>query len=353
MRMRNKPILFFYATTLLCVQATERLPVEITPSHAAIRYVGRFSEDFRVGWTGSKIEIDFKGVAVDAILELTEGDAAGITVVVDGKETFLKVQSNQRIYPIAAGLSPSQRHNIVLFKRSEGTLGEVRFRGFQFSDGSQVFKPNTPDRKILIIGDSITCGYGNEAATIEEGNTVENENGYLSYSAIAARELKADIMMICWSGIGLFRNHWEGSGTMPERFNRTLPLKETPLWNADRFIANVVIINLGANDMNTKKGERGPLEKAGYTSAYKDLLSRIRVFAPNSKIILSIGPKDSSEPVSNWLPEIAAEFTNTSVLVYTPPADHEGWGGDWHPSIKTHKKMAVELATEIRPATGW
>ena len=352
--MIKRRILFLFATLLVCVHATLGLPVEIAPGHSAIRYVGRFTEDHQFGWTGSRIEIEFEGTAATGILELTAGKAATLTVVVDGNPTFLKIKQDQKIYPLAEGLATGQRHRIVLFKRSEGALGTVRFGGLRLSEGAQLFKPASPHRKILVVGDSITCGYGNEAASLEEGNTLENENGYMSYAAIAARNLNADIMMVCWSGRGMIRNYGAQGDTLetlPELFNRILPTQKMPEWNHSRFVPDVVVINLGTNDMNTSGGKT-PLEKEPYIAAYKTFLARIRAFAPNAKTILSIGPM-AIEPVSDWLQELAENDSNTSVLVYEKLGGTEDLGGHWHPSVKKDVKMAAELVAEIQKTTDW
>ena len=352
--MTKRHFLFLCITLSLYVHAALGLPLTVPSDDSAIRYTGRFSEDYQFGWTGSQIELDFEGTAIEGAFTLTEGPSAGLTVVIDGTPHFLKILPEQTLYALADGLSPAERHHIVIFKRNEGGLSTVQFKNFQLSEGAKVFKPAELERKIMVIGDSITCGYGNEAANKEEGNTVENENGYMSYAAIAARSLNADIMMICWSGRGIIRNYGaEGDKLekMPELFNRTLPTHKTPEWDHSRFVPDVVVINLGTNDMNMT-GDKLPLDKKAYTSAYKIFLAQLKVLAPNAKFILSIGPM-AFEPVSEWLPELAAEDSTISVLIYEGFSGPEDIGGHWHPTVLKDQKMALELVTEIQKTTGW
>ena len=339
---------------LICTGLAQGTPLAIAPDDSSLRYTGRFSDDYQFGWTGSQIEVEFEGTSAQGNLALSDGKAAGITVVVDGTASFLKITPDQKVYSLAEGLSPDQRHRIVIFKRSEGGLGTVQFNGFDLSEGATLFKPANLERKIMVIGDSITCGYGNEAATKEEGNTVENENGYMSYAAIAARSLNADIMMVCWSGRGFVRNFGAAGDKlkkMPELFDRTLPTHKTPVWDHSRFVPDVVVINLGTNDMNMTD-DKPPLDKTAYMSTYKAFLDRIRAFAPNAKFILSIGPM-AFEPVSEWLPELATEDSTISVLIYEGFSGPEDIGGHWHPTVLKDKKMATELVTEIQKTTGW
>jgi hypothetical protein len=48
-------------------------PVQVAPDHEAIRYVGRFADDYRFGWTGCLIEVDFHGSELSAELEVVAG----------------------------------------------------------------------------------------------------------------------------------------------------------------------------------------------------------------------------------------------------------------------------------------
>ncbi len=150
--MRRVSILFLgvLAGLSAVVQAAQ-----VAPDHGAIRYVGRFSDDYRFGWTGCTLETDFQGLELSAELELVEGSSAGLTVVVDGKPHFMKVSKGRKTYPIFQGLEASGKHRIALFKRSEGALGTVRFHGFQTSDGATLSRPPERVRKMWVIGDSL------------------------------------------------------------------------------------------------------------------------------------------------------------------------------------------------------
>ncbi len=57
--------------------------------------------------------------------------------------------------------------------------------------------------------------------------------------------------------------------------------------------------------------------------------------------------------MSDWLPEIAAQFNNVTVLLYARPAGAEDRGGHWHPSVVKHKAMAAELVEKIIAITEW
>ncbi|WP_185692460.1 SGNH/GDSL hydrolase family protein [Puniceicoccus vermicola] len=327
----------------------------VDPDDEAIRYVGRFTEDYRFAWTGAEIETLFQGSTIAADLQVVAAPPAGLTVVVDGEPHFLKIGPGRGTYTLAEGLDPNEVHRISVVKRSEGARGTVKFYGFELPDGGELMRPDAPDRRILVIGDSITCGYGNEASDPKEGNTVENENGYMSYALIAARELDADAMLICWSGRGMYRNRGKNNdqkGTLPMLFDQTLPFDGEIEWDHSRFVPDVIVINLGTNDSAELNGAKPPLPKEGFVETYTEFLKRLREMAPDSVLILSIGPMQSG-PVAGWLPEIAEEFDNASVLIYSKFQGKEDIGGHWHPSVLKDQKMAQQLVEVIEASTGW
>jgi lysophospholipase L1-like esterase len=139
--------------------------------------------------------------------------------------------------------------------------------------------------------------------------------------------------------------------TIPKLFDRILPAEKDPQWDHGQFVPDVVVINLGTNDMSTQGG-KPPLNTEDYIAAYTAFIARIRSVAPKSKIIISLGPM-AYEPASDWLPEIAAQFNEVTVLLYARPAGAEDRGGHWHPSVKKDKAMAVELMAHIRTLTDW
>ena len=323
-----------------------------TSTNDEIRLVGRFTDDLRFGWTGCSIETFlWKGRKISADLECVEGDSAGLEVIVDGTTHFLKVEKGRKTYLLADGLNPDKKHFIQLFKRSEGWLGTVKFYGFIVSEKATLSAPKEKHRKLLVIGDSITCGYGNEGKTPESGNSVEIENGYMSYAAIAARELNADLMMVCWSGRGLFRNLQPNpkDKTLPKLFSQILPMQEMPQWDPSTFQPDIIVINLGTNDKNAPGGT---LREEDFSSTYKQFIRQLRGYWPRANIILSIGPM-VYQPISDWLPKIADGIKNTSVLIYTPYSGKEEIGGHYHPSVLKDQKMAKKLVETICNEMNW
>ncbi|WOO41022.1 SGNH/GDSL hydrolase family protein [Rubellicoccus peritrichatus] len=346
----------FVALTLLALGfSSTGFAKFVSPDDDAIRYIGRFTDDYRFAWTGTEIETLFKGTTILAELQVVARGTAGLTILVDGEPHFLKIGKGRQKYTLAKGLDPEQVHRISIIKRSEVGLGTVRFYGFELPDGGELIRPPAPERKMLVIGDSITCGYGNEAKVPGEGNTIENQNGYMSYALVAARALNADAMLVCWSGRGMYRNRSaenDQAGTLPKLFDQILPFDADILWDHARFVPDVIVINLGTNDAAELDGVKSPLPKEEFIKTYIAFLERLRELAPEAYLVLSIGPMKYG-PVADWLPEIASSFEDTSVLVYAPFSGKADIGGHYHPSVAKAKDMARELVDTIHSMVAW
>ena len=108
-------------------------------------------------------------------------------------------------------LDETQFHTVQLFKRTESFVGVTRFYGFELMGFKAAAEVEKPTKKLLIIGDSFSCGYGNDVELSAEQNPeigfhAKNENNYLAYGAVAARKLGFQYQCIAYSGRGMYRN---------------------------------------------------------------------------------------------------------------------------------------------------
>ena len=182
--------------------APQALPVEIPAKDPGLVYVGRWdSRDAagpRCAWAGSSVSAKFQGTGVNAVFKFGGNDQW--QVVIDGQPASIIVADPAKtIYPAAAGLADKE-HTLELFKRTEPLVGTTQFLGLQLGKGKLLPPPARPKRRIEIVGDSITCGYGNESANQNEKFAPGTENNYLAYGAVAARALKAEYVAVAWSG---------------------------------------------------------------------------------------------------------------------------------------------------------
>ncbi len=340
----------------------ETLPYGSTnPSEPGVLLVGRFDTSDPAGpkfaWSGSTIKANFKGTGISAAISST-GDN-WFNVIIDGtvKEPINVPAGSSSPITLASGLTDGN-HSVELVRRTEAWVGDTQFLGFTVTDGSLLAPPAPSERRIEFIGDSITCGYGNEGESQYQSFTTKNENAYMAYGAIAARLLEADPVTVCWSGKGLMRNY--GGDTagdlMPALYRQILPYDKTNLWDASKWTPQAVVINLGTNDFST-----GSPDKAEFTGAYSSFVDSIRGQYPDAHIYCAIGPMLSGNALID-----VRDYLNTVVTQKNSSGDQKvyyiefpvqewanGYGEDWHPSIKTHQLMAEQLAAQIREDLGW
>jgi len=324
------------------------------------RYIGRFDTKDAAGprcaWSGSSIVARFEGTALNAKLK---GNKDLVQVIVDGKPTLaLTLTKEQTVYRVANELGDGT-HTVELFKRTEAMVGTIEFLGFELQAGKKLLDPpaRAPHR-IELIGDSITCGYGNEDDKKENHFAPLTENNYMAYGAVAARDLQAEYMCIAWSG----RKMWPDN-TIPEIYGRTLPGDAQSRWEFSAWDPQVIVINLGTNDF----GKGNPDEK-GWTDGYKAFVKTLRVRYPAAAIYCAVGSmmSDSWPPEKKALSTIRGYLTrmidelskagdkNIRYLEFAPQdINANGVGADWHPNVKTNRIMADTLVAAVKKDLGW
>ncbi|MCA9596308.1 MAG: endo-1,4-beta-glucanase [Myxococcales bacterium] len=327
------------------------------PGVPEVRFVGRTDDSetgvVKMAWSGSGILFRFDGTEASVTLD----DPAGFwTVLVDGAEQpRLETQKGEQKYVVATGLAAGE-HEVRMYRRTEASFGATRYLGVDLGGGMLLPPPPPAAHRIEVIGDSITCGYGNEGADQYCNFSADTENHYITYGAIAARNLNAEVVTVAWSGKGVIFNYGTDTNEpMPELYERILPYSSTPAWDFSKWQPEVVVINLGTNDYSTG-GD--PTDKQ-FTDAYVAFLENIRQKNPNA-LILAMVPTllsgtDLSTAQKNVEAAVAARKSagDSNVYSYFMSVTMDGWGCDWHPSAKTHAAMGASLTQELKTRLGW
>jgi lysophospholipase L1-like esterase len=323
-------------------------------------FIGRFDTSDAAGpkfaWSATTIKANFTGTGIAVNLKST-GDN-WFNVIIDGVVgTPVNVASGTTMpVALAVGLA-SGSHTVELVRRTEAWVGEVQFLGFTVTDGQLLTPPATAARRIEFIGDSITCGYGNEGTSQYQSFTTKNENAYLAYGSVAARALGADQITVAWSGKGVIRNYGgDTNEMMPELYPRILPYNSTLTWDAGQWLPQVVVINLGTNDFSV-----GVPDKEAFTTAYANFVQKIRSQYGDAHIYCAVGPMLNGDNLAS-----ARDFVTTVVNQFASAGDAKvqliefamqdgtlGYGEDWHPTVATHAQMAEQLVQQIQADLGW
>ncbi len=326
----------------------------MTLSRNEIKYSGRFdfsnAEKIEFGWAKTSLSINFIGNKVYADLESDGEDY--FLVVLDGEIYNNSFPVRERkLYKLVEDIEYGE-HTLELVKRTEAFVGTASFYGFEIFNGEILEMPKEKPLKIEIFGDSISCGYGNESENeFAEYNSID-ANSYLSYGAIASRELNAELNLTTWSGLGLVRNYDDSPMPLPERIEWITNKNTNKKWDFSSYVPDIVLINLGTNDFN----EHPPTED-NYVDGYRILIDRIRNYYGEVKIICAIGPvmegkvlNDIRDYVKNHVVEYYNSMGNKNIffLEHSHQKEENGYGQAYHPSQKTHNIMADELVEKIK-----
>lgn len=268
---------------------------------------------------------------------------------VDGK--------NEKPFVIKAG-NQNARHKVVISKSTEASNGTViitKVDAEHLMDYTPFFAG-----KIEFIGNSITCGFGNDLE-IPCGNGskwYDQHNAYWSYASRTARALNMEFMISAISGAGIYRN-WNSDGpTVPEQYENTfLTTDSSNKWNFASFNPLIVTIALGTNDMSDGDGkqERLPFNKIKFIAAYKNFIKTIYAHYPAAQLVLLNSPMVSGEKgklleesIVNIKSDINSELKPPKPVktFFFKPMTPSGCG--FHPSIADHEVMANQLIPFIK-----
>ena len=130
----------------------------VPATDSAIRYIGRFDLAAKAGprcsWSASTVALKFRGA--DLNVQLKDDGQNRFQVEVDGKPTIaLQLHGGEHAYRVATGL-PAGDHIVRLVKATEAMIGPTQILGFQLSAGGKLLPLPPANRRIEVIGDSIS-----------------------------------------------------------------------------------------------------------------------------------------------------------------------------------------------------
>ncbi|CAN8103107.1 unnamed protein product [Discula destructiva] len=345
--------------------------LSVSGSAQAVRYLGRVNPETKeLTWPATGLSYSFTGTSASVSIAALWGTNA-IEMVVDGGAPIVTDNVVGTSIDTPSNLTQG-KHTVQIRKKSEAQFGSIYVGDVTATRGTLNDDDPPPSKRIQLIGDSITVGYGVDG-TYPCTNTAALENAQITYGALTAKNLSADYDIIAWSGKGILRNYPTGapddSPTMPELWTRygandadgsyTFPAADAP---------DIVVINLGTNDFaymltNSTTGQpyeaRPPLDPAAYTAALVDLASAAQAHYPAAEFFLTSSPLLSDGyPLANdtqhstqvsCVEDAVAQIGDKAHFVNFPPQDssNNNIGCDYHPSPLTHQEMAVVLTEAI------
>lgn len=349
-------------------------------SHFFGRTIQNQSKDAEFfNWTCSGFETRFTGTTLQAEL-LSISEKAPMTkdeiyefpcigVFLDGSDTpslRIELKEPKKWYTLYQSEMPST-HTIKIVKLSENARGKSGVTKIETDGCLELPTLSKPSCKLEFIGDSITCGYGNEASGRDAPFLTSEENGWTAYASLAAKRLNAEYRCVSVSGISISNGSFKASPFpypmmegIYEYTDRLYELStgENPeglRWNFKAHPVDLICINLGTNDVILIKMAQDKAEEEKlFMRNYKKFIQKVRELnGPKTEICCTLGPLDYylydniKEAVDQYIAESGDQHIRCFKFGGVNPM-MEGFGADGHPCMKTHERMANELTDKIR-----
>ena len=316
--------------------------------------LGRHSQEGELSWPSSAYSFAVS-CAGEAALRMTfaaqEGTSFYLGVWVDKKEAA-RFHINTTNRDVFFGLATSAEVRLVRVSEANysTTTGVMQLENLVIDNGV-LLPPEQEEKRLLFIGDSLTCGYGN-LGTDPCSFDASTEDVMQSYPSVLADLLAAPLGLapavhtVCYSGKGVVRNY-NGSApdlTMPVYYNRSIATQEGSYWDPLLFPANVVYIMLGSNDYSTE-----PVPQAAtFVDKYLDFLRRVANDYPSAEILAACAPQHWEHHPDQCAGIKVAEAAfkrEGGAVQYVQPAVSatSSYGCDGHPSAQMHRQIAESL----------
>lgn len=315
----------------------------------------------RFGYPGVTLRLAFEGPSIGLRVAAATPNVH-VSVLVDGVPSrVVRLPPGESDLGLAGGLGPGP-HTAEFVHRTETWQGTLAVLGVRLPPGGRLMPPPPfPKRKLMFIGDSVTCGSGLERAFACAKDGTASSNGAASYGMLLGQRLDAQSHLVCYGGRGVVRD-WRGRRdvlTGPEFFDLAVPDEpKGPAWDHARYVPDAVVVSLGTNDFNLALGPFP--EREEYVSAYVAFLKAIRARYPSALLLATEGAivndgedgRKQKTTLAGYVAEAVRQVGDPRVRA-VPARHYPGDACDAHPTAEQHAAMARDLEPVLREALGW
>jgi len=341
-------------------------PTVIAANDPHLAYLGRVAlagGEATLGFPGITIRFVYRGPA--PTLRLRAGSPnCYFNLACNGWDPVtLHLNPGENEVALPTGRAPAGGWLIELVRRNEAWQGIATFEGLVLPAGCELLPPPPwPARKLLFIGDSVTCGEYAERFPPENENTPRVANAVRAYGMVLARWLQAQVHLVSYGGRGVMRD-WQGNtdvNNAPQFFQRTLPDDPASRWDHAAYVPDVVVVSLGQNDFS-----KDLPDEAVYARAYDHFIGDVRAAYPRAGLVLAElslfgdtpGTPDwaKREQLRRVLESVAARrrAAGDERIVAVPVRYQPGTPTNAHPVAFQHEQIALDLLGPIKALAGW
>merc|ERR1711974_502696 len=197
----------------------------------------------------------------------------------------------------------------------------------------------------------------------------------MDYVSLLARSLDAEYHVEAFSGKGITQNAAKSLGfsgpiTMPAYWGRTLPGDDNPttVWNFTRWVPDLVVVLLGANDFTYNESPELDVFTARYTDMLRSIFHSYAAVSARIPVVVTLCgggqvPTDCNMKACPYVNASTIAFKSTSrqfaeqLYFVTVPLhvlrDDKYWGCLDHRNTKGKQKFASYIEGPIREIMDW
>ncbi len=261
----------------------------------------------------------------------------------------------------------AQEMNVQIIKLSESAMSTCALKAIAVDEDAVVRPVEAKERRIEIVGDSITCGYGVDDLDPEHHFVTATEDCTKGYAYKTAQALEAEHSLVSLSGYGIISGY---TATAEDKVDQILPKYYDKLgfchnhfqgkkpedfaWDFS-FAPQLIVINLGTNDDSYCLEDAA--RQLDYQQQYTAFLKKVRSHNSQAKILCVLGMM--GDRLYPFVEAAARDYTtqtgdtNIACMRFPVQLESDGYAADWHPSVVTHDKAAALLTAEIRRLMDW
>lgn len=340
----------------------------ISPRDPALRTMGRIdtSNPDRPIWVFPYTQMAFRFSGTTLSMTVINHHHYGnsrIGVIIDSMPASIPIPVNERQVTVTlASQLPDIEHEAIIYKRQDGQH-YLEILQLSIDDDAELLPPASPapTRRIEIYGDSVSAGERNEAILYAgkpdpDVDLSPYSNSWLSYGAITARKLGAQLHDIAQGGaslldgIGWFREpDYIGMESIWDRIEYNPELGPSKPWDFSAYTPHVVIVAIGQNDSHPEdfmahdyNGEQAQHWRARYA----DFLRALRKQYPWTLIICTTTVLQHDPSWDSAIGEAVATVDDPHIIHFLYSRNGSATPG--HPRVQEHEEMAEELTNLIR-----
>ncbi len=360
MKQKLTPVVLALLSAVASTAAAGSTPL-MSANDSPVTFEGRHATDasgaVRLGFPGVTAHLRFRGTTLTMRAEASAADLYFDVSIDRAAPTQVRLHQGGGEYVIYRSDSAAE-HTVSVLRCNESWQGTCTILGFATDPaGTLLPAPPLPARKLMFIGDSVTCGEMTAYAAGRDMNDKINCNARLSYGMTLARRLGAQCHLVSYGGRGIIRD-WQGirdTGNAPQFYELALPDDPAVRWDPARYVPDAIGIQLGTNDFN-----QGVPDQNEFVNAYVQFIQKVRRDAPGALIFIMDSPIVDNDAAKGprrtilhfYLEQIVARVRDPKVVL-APLPRYPGVPGNGHPTGAEHVAMADELEPLLRKALGW